>query len=290
MSSEYTQPLVSLGFTALEADVYTRLLDEPASTGYRIAQALGKPAPNIYKALESLHGKGAVIVDEGVTRVCRAVPPDELLGQLERRFHENRERAARSLAERPGAQADDRVYRLGSTEQVFERARAMIGRASRIVIVDAFPEPLGVLRAELERAASAGVEIAILAYAAVEVSGARVIENPLALEARSRWPGQWVNVVVDGREHLVSFLGRDGRSVHQAIWSGSPYLSWVYHCSLVSEALLAEVRRELDRGATSDELRTRLDQLASLRALEAPGYRDLVRQLPAEDGASSRTE
>jgi sugar-specific transcriptional regulator TrmB len=277
MSPDYAQPLVSLGFTALEADVYFRLLEEPASTGYRIARALGKPAPNIYKALESLHGKGAVIVDEGATRVCRAVPPDELLGQLERRFHENRERAARSLAERPGAQADDRVYRLSSTEQVFERARAMIARATRIVLVDAFPEPLGVLRAELERSAAAGVEVAILAYAPVEIAGARVIENPLAPETRSRWPGQWVNVVVDGREHLVSFLGRDGRSVHQAIWSGSPYLSWVYHSSLSSEVLLAEVRRMLDRGASADELRVRLDQLASLRATEAPGYQELVR-------------
>jgi sugar-specific transcriptional regulator TrmB len=282
MSDDYAQPLVSLGFTALEADVYARLLEEPATTGYRIAQALGKPAPNIYKALESLYGKGAVIVDDGVTRVCRAVPPDELLGQLERRFHENRERAARSLAERSGAQADDRVYRLGSTEQVFERARAMIARATRIVLVDAFPQPLGVLRAELERSAAAGVEVAVLTYGEAEIAGARVIENPQAAEVRSRWPGQWLNVVADGREHLVSFLSRDGRSVHQAIWSGSPYLSWVYHSALASEALLAEVRQQLDRGASADELRARLEQLGSLRAVEAPGYRELMRHLPTE--------
>jgi hypothetical protein len=134
------------------------------------------------------------------------------------------------------------------------------------------------------------VEVAILAYAPVEIAGARVIGNPQARQTRSRWPGQWVNVVVDGREHLVSFLSRDGRSVHQAIWSGSPYLSWVYHSSLSSEAQLAEVRHLLERGASTDELRGRLDELASLRALEAPGYQELVRQLPPEDGTGTSTD
>src|SRR5262244_1295461 len=86
--------LTRLGFTALEAEVYTWLLGEPGATGYRIAQGIGKPVANTYKALESLQKKGAILVEEDESRLCRAVPPEELLTQLERGFASSRADAA----------------------------------------------------------------------------------------------------------------------------------------------------------------------------------------------------
>ena len=63
-----------MGLNALEAEVYAQLLKESPLTGYGVAKALGKPAANVYKAIDTLADKGAVIVDEGGTRQCRAVP------------------------------------------------------------------------------------------------------------------------------------------------------------------------------------------------------------------------
>lgn len=51
---------MDLGFTGLEADVYTALLAESPTTGYRVAQALGKAVANTYKAIASLEAKRAV--------------------------------------------------------------------------------------------------------------------------------------------------------------------------------------------------------------------------------------
>ncbi len=85
-SDDCIEALVSLGFTALESEIYTFLLQESPVTGYRVAQALGKPTANTYKAIESLALKGAVIVAEGAQRHCRAVPAQELLNRLDRRF------------------------------------------------------------------------------------------------------------------------------------------------------------------------------------------------------------
>src|SRR5262249_42168099 len=90
--------LADLGFTALEAEIYLLLLAESPATGYRIAQRLAKPTANVYKGLESLEQKGAVLVGEGAGRLARAIEPDELLAQVERRFHSRRERAANALA------------------------------------------------------------------------------------------------------------------------------------------------------------------------------------------------
>src|ERR1700730_2132659 len=89
------QALVALGFSGFEAEVYVRLLAEPQPvTGYKVAQVLGKPVANTYKALESLSNKGAVIIDDGANRMCRAVAADELLSKLERRFRDNQRTAA----------------------------------------------------------------------------------------------------------------------------------------------------------------------------------------------------
>jgi HTH-type transcriptional regulator, sugar sensing transcriptional regulator len=80
------KPLLALGFSDLEADVYVFLLENPASTGYRVAQGLGKLPPNVYQAIDPLVTKGAVITETGASRTCRAVPPEEMLASLRARF------------------------------------------------------------------------------------------------------------------------------------------------------------------------------------------------------------
>src|SRR5688572_23314760 len=84
------QAIQTLGFSELEASIYAFLLVESPTTGYRIAQALGKPVANTYNGIQSLQSKGAILVEDSDTRLCRAVPPDEMMGQMERAFQERR--------------------------------------------------------------------------------------------------------------------------------------------------------------------------------------------------------
>ena len=280
MSAEdCVRALVDLGFTGLEAEVYAALAQHPPMTGYRVAQLLGKPAANVYKAIESLQAKGAVMVEEGANRVCHAVPPEELLGLLERGFRESRERAAAALAELQSVPADDRVYQIRSREQVMERCRRMLDRAERVALLDAFPAPLEELRAEAEAAAARGVTVAVKAYEPTSLREAEVFVHPGGRDVIGRWPGQWVNVVVDGREHLLALLTRDGAGIHQAVWSESPYLSWVYHSAVAGELVLADVERRIGEGASAKELRGVRESYRRIVASDAPGFKELVRRL-----------
>lgn len=272
------QPLVQLGFTPLEAEVYSFLLHESPVTGYRIAQALRKPAPNTYKAIESLELKGAVLVEDGDSRLCRPVPPAELLGHLERRFREHRAQAERLLSEPDGEPADDRVYTLRSASHVMERARRMLRRCTEVLLVDAFPIPLVMLRPELEAVAARGVQVAVKAYEPIEIAGARIAVDVSPRNIIDRWPGQWINVVADGREHLIAFLTADATGVHQAVWSGSAYISWVYHCALASEISLERIRGRLRDGATREEIDRLVGESDAQLVLQAPGYRELARR------------
>jgi predicted transcriptional regulator len=106
--------LQALGFSELEAHIYCFLLTESPATGYRISHAIGKPTANTYKAITALAQRGAIVMDDGESRLARA-------------------------------SGDSRVYQLADTDQALQRARALLARASHVVLIDAFPGPLAAL-------------------------------------------------------------------------------------------------------------------------------------------------
>jgi sugar-specific transcriptional regulator TrmB len=283
------QSLILLGFTSLEAEIYAALLQDSPATGYAIAKAIGKPVANVYKGIQTLHEKGTVSVDEGETRLCRPVPLDELLERLEREFRGRRDRAREALAQLPGPALDARVYHMRSREQVLERARRMLATATRVVLLDVFPEPLDALREELDAAARRGVEVAAKVYAPAELPGIETVLGVRAEQIRERWPGQWLNLVADGAQMLLALLRPDGQGVVQAVYSGSPYLCWVMHSSMACELGYTALERDLESRADLPVLRQTLQRARRYFTPDAPGYRLLVQALrpapPPPEGA-----
>ena len=273
---ESVKALMDLGLNQLEAEVYALLLAESPATGYRIAQVLGKPAAGIYKAIESLAKQGAVDVDDGDTRLCRAVPVDELLAQLEGLFAERKNRAAAALACIRPAEADDRVYQLQTPEQVFQRCREMLLRCERIALLGVFPGALEVLRPDIEQAAQRGTQIAVHAYRPTELSGVELIMARTSQLILERWPGEWVSVVIDARELMQAFLSSDVRSVHQAVWSCSRYLAWLAHYGITAAMTGSRLAEHIHAGADSKELTTVLESCERFMVRDAPGYHDLL--------------
>jgi predicted transcriptional regulator len=211
------ESLAALGFTEAEAAVYCELLRAPASTGYRLAQLIGKAAAGVYQALASLSQKGAVLLDDKEAKSYRAVPPAELIAALSKSFEARAAEAIQSLEGLHEPHPDDRLYQLSSVDQVFERATAMIDRAKEIVLFDLFPAPFRQLEGALTHAATRGVTVAGLLYD-------RAMREPyLALRSSGsqfvleRWPGVQMNVVADASEHLIALLSRDARSVKHAV-------------------------------------------------------------------------
>ncbi len=281
MNADHIQALVALGFTALEAEVYGFLLREPAATGYRVAQRIGKPAANTYKAVESLQRKGAVIVDDGESRVCRAVPPAELLGQLDRRFEESRNAAEAALANLDTEVTDDRLYQLRSRAQVLARARAMLDRCQHVAVMDLAPALAVELTESLAAACQRNVEVVIKTYEAIDIEGASVHVRPRGHEITEAIPGEMLSLNVDGSEHLLALMRRDADEVYQAIWTGSAIVSYLFYNGLVNEVSQVAIMAELEKDTSVTALR---DAFASLRHLHpissrGPAYRNLIRRV-----------
>jgi sugar-specific transcriptional regulator TrmB len=198
--------LTALGFSELEALAYLFLLRGSPATGYRVARGVGRTAANIYNTLESLEARGAVMLEQGEPKVYRAVPPDELLGAMEASFATRRAQADLALKSLEARSSDERVYRLSTPEQVFERCRTVLRTAVHVVLLDAFPGPLQVLLPELQAAADRGVRVAVQAYQPVLLPGVEVVLSYQSDAVRSRWAGEWINVVGDALVQVQALL------------------------------------------------------------------------------------
>ena len=271
-----------MGLTALEATIYLHLARSPRSTGYRVAHALGKPTANVYAALESLRKKGAIVVEEGDSRVFRALPADTLQRVLEEKFKERTGRLGEVLAQwRQGAD-DAGVYQLGEPEQVYAQAHAMLRKAKTVVLADLFPGPLARLAGGLEKAAGRGATVALLAYEPAAVAGVEVVIGHRGGDVLARWPGQWISLVVDGSEYLIALLSADGSSVVHSTWTRSPHLAWVHHSALCGDMIATRLTAALEQGDSAASVRAlarRLDR--DWRAREAEGYKRLLGETKA---------
>ncbi len=281
------ETLQALGLSRLEAEVYTLLLaqSEPV-TAYRIGKILGKATANVYKAIEVLMKRGAVSIDSGEPRLCRATAPKEFLAQLERQFRQRKEQASAELADLTPAPGGERIYQLQSVSLVVERAISMLDRTEAIVVVDAFPKTLDQLRPAIRAAIDRGVDVFVQVYAPVEIPGARVALTHKSETVLSFWRSQQLNVVVDGREVLLALLHDDFQGVHQAIWTASLYLACMLHAGMIREHTLHAICELRERERFPASVEETLDQQLFFHNARIPGQR----QLFARFGVDPETE
>jgi len=164
-----------------------------------------------------------------------------------------------------------------------ERARTMLRAAREIVLIDGFPGALAALAPEITAAVARGVDVAIKAYRPIALGGAETFVAPDAERVVARWSGEWLNLVADGAEHLLALLDPELSEVRQAIWSGSPYLSWIYHSALAAELVMAAVATIAQDAPRNDRLRKLMKRFDALVAPEAPGYVALAKQFGLAD-------
>ena len=247
--------LSDLGFTNLEAEIYAFLLQESPATGYRIAQAIGKPAANTYKAIQTLESKGAVIVEDGSSRMCRAVSSEELLGRLSREFEAKRLSALTSLSELNNSSTDERIYQIRSRELVFQRVREMLAEAKQVALGSVSGAFIAEIAEELLAATSRGVDVALKSDQNVRIEGVEAVSEPAAPQARPT-----LHLVVDGEQTILAIFDEKG-ALLQAIWTQNPMLAVAHHEGLASELCLISVAARIEEGAGSKRLARALGSL-----------------------------
>ena len=269
--------LGQLGLNELESEVYVFLLGHPPMTAYRVAKQIGKATANTYKAIESLARRGAVLIEEGENRLCRAVPAAEFLQQLQRGFAGLANEAEDALASLGQPTWDERVYKLESVPQVLERCRQMLEeRVEKLAIVDAFPASLASVLPAVHAAVARRADVLVQAYKPIEISGAEVTVPMQAPQAQLQWGSQQLNVVIDGREALIALLSDDLTQVFQAVWTNSLYLACILGAGMMAEHTLHRMRAAGQRRGAGRQMLDILERHRFFLNTEVPGQTELL--------------
>jgi len=270
---ERVRPLLSnVGFSALETDVYMALLKEPGASGYRVAQMFGKSVGSIYKALDSLRVKGAVVANE-TTRPTTyvALSIHEYMNARRRDLEVLETKIEHELEEVVAGPEQRGVFDLTSVGQVYERCRDLLRGAQTVALLNIDARPLEELRGELTAAADRGVKVLIKTRAPARIPGCGILAPGAPPTARS---GDELGIAVDFREYVQAFLKSDGSAVEEAIWVRQPHLANQV-CSLFqSDFTLTKVSAMVQAGKDVKAIGQEMHRLT--RSLELPAPPGLI--------------
>lgn len=249
-----SEVLAPFGFTGLESEIYMFLAKESPATGYRIAQGINKPAANTYKGIQGLQSKGAIMVEEGATRLCRPVPLPELLKRLQRDFATRTKTLEKALANAATPSEDDRVYVLRSVDQVLAKVSEMLGSAKRGALLKLPGRISTQLEPDLAELQKREIQVALLTDSPASSGGMETTVASLSAGATT--------VVVDGSEVLIGTVDTESASVW---WTRNPAVAGPIQSGLACEIVLAQVEQLL----AADEKKSRIQKaLESGRLLQ----------------------
>lgn len=247
--------LSDLGFNFLESEVYLELLANEPMTAYRVAKQINKPTANVYKAIDSLSQKGAVLIEDNKNRKCKAVPPDEFINHLEKQVLSKTRNLKEQLKDVGKVYYDERTYAIESVPLVFERFESMMSKCKKIAVIDIFPEPLEKVKNIIEKTIERGVEVHIQVYKPIEIKGATIVYTEVAAKSLEYWQSQQLNLITDGEEHLLALMNNSLSKVLQAKWSNSLYVSCLLLAGRIREQVVMDLMQKMDEPDFADQAR-----------------------------------
>jgi len=273
--------MLEMGLPLPEADAYVQLLhlatDEPIS-GYQLAKSLAKDPTSVYKALKNLENLGAIEATgsgegqkgKGKARRYRPVDPEIFTRSLVDNLREKRTRAIAELSRIQKAKGGNHVYTLRRRRRVEEQFETYLRACEKVALLELSPELVIRFSTEIQEAIDRGVNVVLLAYAPVQLSGARFVVHPEADTLRELSPGHILQGVFDCRRMISAIVDVDPEQdeVRQAVYSEGLFLAYQAHNGLASQIIHASMRGTLLFGLQSDDILQLHDELARAIHLE----------------------
>ncbi len=204
LSEEYSlvsEGLQQFGFTDYQARTYTGLVAHGVADAETIASTVDLPRTSVYKALDSLHEMGYVIMTEGRPRVYRPAEPLEIKARLSSKLDEVFGRLNtlyEVLSEKGEPQV---VYTIYGKEKVIEKISEFLKKTDEEIIISSpsFSDILYALEQEFQSLGKRNVEVTIITE-----PGEKVLQWA-AVERRERLIA--TDIISDGKRALLASPG-----------------------------------------------------------------------------------
>lgn len=233
--------LAHLGFTEYEAKTYVSLLHFSPATGYQISKDAGIPRSMVYEALGRLTNKGAVMsLPLGDTTRYAPVPVDVLLDSLRHKYEDALDAAHERLSQEEQHTPLEQVWNIDGRDAILTRAREMIRKAQKEVLISMDDSTLLDLCNELREAADRGVKERLLLSGDAEVGFGEVIRHPTAESALQK-TSQSLVIVSDGSQCLIGGTS----SGDSCIWTGNRHVVFIARQFIWQEVFTQKVLERL---------------------------------------------
>lgn len=269
--------LTQLGLNNLEAEVYIHLLLNNPMTAYKVGKDLNKPTANVYKAIESLSKKGAVIIESNKNKQCKAVSPNEFISHYEKDLLKKTETIKELLNSIDKQNYDEKTYTIESVPLIFESFESMMKRCKVIAVIDAFPKALLRVIKPIERAIERGIEVFIQAYQPIDIKGADIAYTCIGDEVLEFWKSQQLNLIIDGEEHLITLMNNELSEVKQATWSNNYYMSCILHAGRMREQIVIKIMSKVNSENFESEVKRILENQKFFFNSNVPGFNKLFK-------------
>jgi len=277
MKASIYDNLSDLGFNFLESEVYLELLANEPMTAYRVAKNINKPTANVYKAVDSLSEKGAVLIEDNTKRKCKAVPPEEFINHMEKSLLTKTKNLKEQLKDIGKIYYDELGYSIESVSLVFERFETMMNQCKKIAVIDIFPEPLQRVKHIIERAIRRGIDVHIQVYEPIEIKGANIAYTKTASESLKYWESQQLNLIIDGEQHLLTLMNNKLTSILQAKWSNNLYVSCLLLAGTIREQVIIQLMQKMHEPDFANLARGILENQKFFFNSEIPGVESLFK-------------
>jgi sugar-specific transcriptional regulator TrmB len=268
--------LKQLGFNQLEAEVYVFLLTNPATTAYKVGKSLNKPTANVYKSIDSLAAKGAVLIENNKSKICKAVRPGEFLNHYRNSFLTKTDELAYLLHDLKEDPYDENTYTIKSVPLIIERFNQMMQRAKVIAVIDAFPDVLELVVPAILEAINRKIEVYIQIYKPIDIPGADLAMAKIASKSLSHWDSQQLNLIIDGEEYLVALMDSSIKKVLQATWSNNYYMACILHAGRMHEQTIIKLNAIKNKDNYEEEVKRILQRQIYFYNSNIPGFDKLL--------------
>lgn len=232
--SEAIEALTELGLTEYESRCFVSLARVSKGTAKDVSDLSEVPRPRVYDALDRLHQRGLVDVQQSDPREYRAIPADAAIEKLRRDHDEILDTAGSALADVQSSEDPETegAWAIADHEHVTDRIKSLLDGADEQVYLlladesDTDPEVLDCLSEIADRGTNVVIEVPSETHrervldAVPEATVAVTEMTQKTIERKGKHPGRLL--LVDQPAVLLSGLTKGrlpGTTQETAIWS-----------------------------------------------------------------------
>lgn len=160
--------LMQAGFTRHESVLYITLCREGELTGYEASKLTGIPRSNAYLGLAGLCDKGGAYKISGETAQYGAVPVNELVENLKRKFSQT----IKVIEEIPKVNIPkDTFVTINGAKQIVNKMKNLINEAQYRIYISIARNQLELVLEELIRAKERGLKVVLITSDCIDMDG-----------------------------------------------------------------------------------------------------------------------